>query len=235
MSRLSNLLRQVEAKDPQLAEDLAREVKTLSQRRQFGLNFERHVPETVELYGRPVRKGDKVRFLAPRGEPARSVDPGLWLVTGIKRKDGTRIADLAPAEWAAADAGPVERAVDGLVVVAEFRDPIYPGLVSTGKVERGGDKPFNRVLMPLSRLKRTSLVIGAPGSGKTVTLNRIAYGVATTSDWQVIVIDAKGDPPRSGSSRRACATPAATCICSRRRATTPGAVPGARSPTASSR
>jgi hypothetical protein len=52
----------------------------------------------------------------------------------------------------------------------------------------------NRVLMPLSRLKRTSVVMGAPGSGKTVTLNRIAYGVATTSDWQVIVIDAKGDP-----------------------------------------
>jgi hypothetical protein len=52
----------------------------------------------------------------------------------------------------------------------------------------------NRALMPLSRLKRTSIVMGAPGSGKTVTLNRIAYGVATTSDWQVIVIDAKGDP-----------------------------------------
>lgn len=52
----------------------------------------------------------------------------------------------------------------------------------------------DRVLMPLSRLKRTSLVMGAPGSGKTVTLGRIAYGVATTSDWQVIVIDAKGDP-----------------------------------------
>ena len=52
----------------------------------------------------------------------------------------------------------------------------------------------NRALMPLSRLKRTSVVMGAPGSGKTVTLSRIAYGVATTSDWQVIVIDAKGDP-----------------------------------------
>jgi len=51
-----------------------------------------------------------------------------------------------------------------------------------------------RVLMPLSRLHRTALVIGAPGSGKTVTLNRLAYGVATTSDWQVIVVDAKGDP-----------------------------------------
>lgn len=51
-----------------------------------------------------------------------------------------------------------------------------------------------RVLMPLSRLQRTLLVIGAPGSGKTVTLGRLAHGVATTSDWQVVVIDAKGDP-----------------------------------------
>ncbi len=50
-----------------------------------------------------------------------------------------------------------------------------------------------RVLMPLSRLQRTALVIGAPGSGKTVTLGRLAYGVASTSDWQVVVIDAKGD------------------------------------------
>ena len=31
-------------------------------------------------------------------------------------------------------------------MVAEFRDPIYPGLVSTGKVERGGDKPFHTVI-----------------------------------------------------------------------------------------
>ena len=36
--------------------------------------------------------------------------------------------------------------VEDLVVVAEFRDHIYPGLVSTGKVERGGDKPFHTVI-----------------------------------------------------------------------------------------
>jgi adenine-specific DNA-methyltransferase len=33
-----------------------------------------------------------------------------------------------------------------LVVVAEFRDTIYPGLVSTGKVQRGGDKPHHTVI-----------------------------------------------------------------------------------------
>lgn len=46
------------------------------------------------------------------------------------------------------EAGDTSRStdVDDLVVVAEFRDPIYPGLVSTGKVERGGDKPFHTVI-----------------------------------------------------------------------------------------
>jgi len=37
-------------------------------------------------------------------------------------------------------------ALDDLVVVAGFRDTIYPGLISTGKVERGGDKPFHTVI-----------------------------------------------------------------------------------------
>jgi adenine-specific DNA-methyltransferase len=146
MSRLSSLVRQVGEKDPQLAADIAHEVEALSQRRQFGLNFERHTPETVELYGRPIRRGDKVRFLAARGEPATSVDHSLWKVTGITRNDGERVAKLVPAEQTALAPDPVERAVENLVVVAEFRDPIYPGIVSTGKVERGGDKPFHAVI-----------------------------------------------------------------------------------------
>lgn len=50
-----------------------------------------------------------------------------------------------------------------------------------------------RVAMPLARLERTVLVIGAPGSGKTETLLRLAHGVAASSDWFVFVIDAKGD------------------------------------------
>lgn len=50
-----------------------------------------------------------------------------------------------------------------------------------------------RVGMPLGRLEKTVLVIGAPGSGKTETLLRLAHGVATSSEWCVFVIDAKGD------------------------------------------
>ena len=57
MSRLNNLLRQVETHDSQLAADLKREMEVLSGRRAFGLNFERHIPETVELPNRAVRRG----------------------------------------------------------------------------------------------------------------------------------------------------------------------------------
>ena len=146
MSRLSNLLRQVEAQDPQLAADLKREVEALSARRAFGLNFERHIPETVELPNRPVRRGDKVRFLAGRGEEPSSVDGRLWRVDRIRRTDDGRVAGLVRQQDPGAAHETATRAVDDLVVIAEFRDPIYPGLVSTGKVERGGDRPFHTVI-----------------------------------------------------------------------------------------
>uniref|UniRef100_UPI0031F9B654 DNA methyltransferase n=1 Tax=Natronospira elongata TaxID=3110268 RepID=UPI0031F9B654 len=129
-----------------MAEDLQREFAQLSKRRAFGLNFERHVPETVELPGRPVRRGDKVRFLAERGEPAGSVDRRLWRVVRVRSQGKHRVAELARRDSAEAEIEKATRAVDNLVVVAEFRDPIYPGFKSTGRVERGGDKPFHTVI-----------------------------------------------------------------------------------------
>lgn len=145
MSRLNDLLRKLEDSDAALAKDLKREVDALSGRRAFGLNFERHVPEAVELPGRPVRRGDKVRILPPRGSRASAGDDRLWrVVATAKDASGTRTASLELL--GDADETAEAQFVD-LVVVAEFRDPIYPGLVSTGKkIERGGDKPFHTVI-----------------------------------------------------------------------------------------
>ena len=125
MSRLSNLLRQVETLDLQLATDLRREVDALSARRAFGLNFERHIPETPELPGRPVRRGDKVRFLPERGEKPNSVDRQLWRVNRIRRTDDGPVADLIRQQDSQAEPQTASRAIDDAVVIAEFRDPIY--------------------------------------------------------------------------------------------------------------
>lgn len=139
MSRLTDLISQVKAKDPELGKELDREFKTLSERVPFGLNFERHSPENVELPGRPIRKGDKVRILPPRGSTKKS-DRRLWRVTGFSNYGGERFAKVELIRTDESEEQQVP--VNDLVVAAEFRDYIYPGLVSTRKVERGGDKPF---------------------------------------------------------------------------------------------
>jgi adenine-specific DNA-methyltransferase len=61
LSRITDLIAQIKANDPQLATDLEREFKVLYSRLALGLNLERHRPEAVELPQRPIRKGDKVR------------------------------------------------------------------------------------------------------------------------------------------------------------------------------
>lgn len=52
MSKLSDLIVQVEKTDAELAKELRKEVKELSKRRPFGLNFERYQLENVRLYVR---------------------------------------------------------------------------------------------------------------------------------------------------------------------------------------
>ena len=143
MSRLTDLIADVRARDPQAGADLEREFKALSTRLPFGLNFERHRPEAVELALRPIRKGDKVRILPARGS-AKTGDQRLWQVVRITASDGRKVADLRLLDTATPEAESV--AIEDLVVVAEFKDTIYPGLVSIGKVERTADKPFHTVI-----------------------------------------------------------------------------------------
>lgn len=141
MSRLTDLIREAKRLNPNLGTELEKEVRHLQDRRAFGLNFERHAPEAVDLYGRPVRIGDKVRILPPRGE-ASSPDKRVWIVTGGGTVDGQRRADLTDPKTD----DTAHHLVEDLVVVAENTDVIYPGLVSTGKVERGGDRPYHTVI-----------------------------------------------------------------------------------------
>lgn len=143
MSRLTDLIARAKARDSALGDELEREFKALASRRAFGLNFERHRPESVELPGRPVRRGDKVRILSPRGTGQRG-DQRLWRVARLAGRGAAKTAHLALIDADAPETA--EIAVADLVVVAEFRDYIYPGLVSTGRVERGGDKPFHTVI-----------------------------------------------------------------------------------------
>jgi adenine-specific DNA-methyltransferase len=138
---LTELIGQVEKASPPLAQDLRREVEALSSRRPFGLNFERHIPELVHLPDRQVRRGDKV-VLRTQGKDSWADGPRV--VIGFDGKGAKRTATLASRDGD--KSGNTSELVSELVVVAEFRDPIYPGLRSSGKVERGGDRPHHVVV-----------------------------------------------------------------------------------------
>jgi adenine-specific DNA-methyltransferase len=118
--------------DPALREALRDQVDTLLHKQSFGLVFQGHKPETVELPQYKVRRGCKVRI---RSEDSLQ----LYRVERISKGRAT-IASLAdePDFW--------DVETSDLVVVREFGEPIYPGLATVGKVERGGDKPFHVVI-----------------------------------------------------------------------------------------
>lgn len=139
MSRLSDLLRATSLLDPQLAKDLEDEIQPLQKRLQFGLNFERHVPEAVELAGHTIRKGSKVRVLPPRGSVTRG-DQRIWRVETIE----SGLAEISTPNGDDRDTASADLA--DLVLVAEFRDRIYPGLRPDGAVERAVDKAFHTVI-----------------------------------------------------------------------------------------
>ncbi len=122
--------------DDQLRSQLAGAIAELRKTRDFGLVFERHIPETVRLHNHTVRRGIKATLRS-------SNDKALYLVErttqrtatvrSIRRPDGSTIDPAAPADS-------VEIPIDDLIGVAEFGDPVYPGLKHVGSINRGGDR-----------------------------------------------------------------------------------------------
>ena len=148
MSRLSDLLAQAKKENPRLGAALEQEFHARTNRT-FGLVFERHLPEEVELPGRPVRRGDTVHVLPPRGSND-TPDTRTWRVISTERTDTGRVAQLVETHPAGDQQPEMKEAVDvaDLVVTAQQDDVIYPGLRQTGEVIGSGDPnaPFHSVI-----------------------------------------------------------------------------------------
>ena len=111
MAILNDLVAQID--NPALRERIAAEVDKLAKQKKFGLVFEEHLPECTPLYDIPVKKGAKVALKA--GEVNA-------FYTVLKIEDGKALClNKDKTETA-------EFAVDELVCIAEFGEPIYPCL-----------------------------------------------------------------------------------------------------------
>lgn len=141
MSAIHDLIAQVG--DPRLRERLAVEWATASKEKKFGLVFEDHLPELLPLHNAKPRKGDLV---CRRTGTIKDV----WQIKQIR--DGIAACikpsnDAHPSEPSRTAADTFEFAVDELLVVREFGEPIFPALVPVDAVENGpADAPWHTLI-----------------------------------------------------------------------------------------
>jgi adenine-specific DNA-methyltransferase len=119
--------------DAELADALRAEVDSLKRVKEFGLVFERHLPETVLLYSHPIRRGAAVR---KKTDP----DGATWMVK--------RVAKGEAVISRTSDEGVILEEVKSaeLVVIRAFGEPIYPGLKSLECVSNDPLKPWHIVI-----------------------------------------------------------------------------------------
>jgi adenine-specific DNA-methyltransferase len=132
VARIEDLIDEIP--DPELRRQIGAEVKHLKSTKRFGLVYEEHVPETVSLFGLPVRPGSIVQKRTDPDDPAR------WQVVSVDG-DTAAIAPVGAQEPAAAVPA------RDLLTVKRFEEPIYPGLTPVGEVRRGpANKPCHSVI-----------------------------------------------------------------------------------------
>jgi adenine-specific DNA-methyltransferase len=128
MAKLEDLIKQIP--DAKLRAEIAREAAALKATKKFGLVFEEHIPEQVQLPNLPVKVDSRV---IKRGNGKQ-----VFQVLEIKGKT----ARLAPEP----EGGEETAKLDELVVVKRFGEPIYPTLTPRERIERAPNKPWHTII-----------------------------------------------------------------------------------------
>lgn len=139
---------------------LAKDIKDYVHGRKYGLVYEASKPEFVRMYKKPVVRGDIVNILPPRGvmkdtknndDQAEIIYKVLGISSGTAKLRNEQTDEIVMAS------------VNDIVALARFDKPIYAGLKETGRVERGGDKPYHLVINGENYHALQTLVYAYPG------------------------------------------------------------------------
>ncbi len=130
MAKIENLVSEIA--DARLREEIAREVAALKRQKKFGLVFEQHLPEQVQLPGLPIKRGARV---LKRGNGKEA-----FLVEEVHGNGRTHIRP----ENGEGEGETV--ATKDLVVVKRFGEAIYPALVPVARLTRAEGKPYHTII-----------------------------------------------------------------------------------------
>ncbi len=131
MAKIEDLIADIA--DARLRQEIANEVAALKERKRFGLVFEEHIPETVQLPSLPVKAGLRV---VKRGGSNKEV----FIVKDILPAGKCRIRHENGA-------GTEETAkIKEVVVIKRFGEPIYPTLIPVARLTRAEGKPYHTLI-----------------------------------------------------------------------------------------
>lgn len=132
MARLDDLVAQVA--DGALKREMEAALREMKRRQRFGLVFEEHIPETTALHGLPIRAGSLVQR---RDDPQAKT---LYRVMATHLQGQVTVESAGGGET-------TKMAVEDLLTVKRFGDPIYPALTPLGSVRGGRDeKPHHAAI-----------------------------------------------------------------------------------------
>lgn len=138
-----------EIADPVLRQTIAEEVAKLKKTTRFGLVFEEHQPEVVPVYGRRIKRGERV------GKKVGNLTE-IWRVLSVK--DGHAHCELEKGGSVAA--GTRETfPVGQLVAIRSMGEPIYPSLTPVNSVSNGDPSTPHHVLIEADNYHALQLLL----------------------------------------------------------------------------
>ena len=146
-----------EIADPALRQAIGEEVAKLKKHTRFGLVFEEHQPEVVPLFGKRIKRGERVALKT--GNLSE-----IWRVVSVK--EGEALCELEKTVKATATAGTRESfPVQQLVVVRSMGETIYPSLTPVDAVTNGAPAAPHHVLIEADNYHALQLLV-FPYEGK---------------------------------------------------------------------
>jgi len=131
MAKIEDLISEIA--DARLRQEISREVSVLKKQKKFGLVFEEHIPETVQVPSLPVRPGVHVAKRDAGNKEVFLVEAVVGNGEAHIRRDNSNATEETVS-------------VKELVVVKRFGDPIYPTLIPVEKLTRVAGKPYHTII-----------------------------------------------------------------------------------------
>jgi adenine-specific DNA-methyltransferase len=144
-----------EISDPALRRIIGEEVASLKRRTRFGLVFEEHQPEVVSMYGKRIKRGERVaRKTGNLSE--------IWRV--VSTRDGEALCELEKSASAAVGTRETFPSHQ-LVVIRSMGEAIYPSLTPVDCISNGDTTAPHHVLIEADNYHALQLLV-FPYEGK---------------------------------------------------------------------